>query len=208
MQGLPVASALDRLHQDVFGGHEGQFGAKPRFHHFRIDHQSVGHIDVKVEHRVHAQEGLGNGNAAVGTVIQRPLHPLGGGGNGRVGHFGDHRAGQRAYALATHGVAFIGHGRRADLILFKRFFHLFERLKNPQIAGEFIGALGNTGKHIHHPRVKFPGIGLPADRNHPVKAEFFGNIPFDPVNFFAVTRKQFHKTGLCAGGSFGAEQCQ
>ena len=63
-------------------------------------------------------------DAAVGGVVQRPLQPLNGGGHGRVHGVGHQVAAQGADALGAHGVALVGHGAGADLVLFEGLLHL------------------------------------------------------------------------------------
>jgi len=89
VQLLPVAAALDGLHHDVLGGEEGQVFADGAVNDLLVDVQTVGDILAQAQHGVRAEEALGQGNAAVGGVVERALEPLdarGHGGVGGVGH--------------------------------------------------------------------------------------------------------------------------
>ena len=76
VQGLAVPAALDGIHEDVFRGHEGQLLHDVLFDDLLVDDQVGGHVLIEVQNGVHGQEGLGDGDALVGGVVQGALEPL------------------------------------------------------------------------------------------------------------------------------------
>ena len=95
--------------------------------------QAVRHALAQAQHRVGAEEALRQRDAAVGRVVERALKPLGAGRDGGILQVADDVARQGGDALAAHGVALIGHGRRADLMLLERLFYLFHVLEQTDV---------------------------------------------------------------------------
>ena len=98
---LAVATGLHHSHDHVFGGHEGQLFADAAADHGRVHHHAFADILQNIEHDIGAEEGLGEADTAVGTVIEGALHPLHGGGVLRVGNQGHEVAGQGAAAFGA-----------------------------------------------------------------------------------------------------------
>ena len=115
------------------------------------------------QNRVDGQKGLRDDQPAVGAVVERSFQPLGGGGGGGAGLQAEDKAGQSANPLGAHRIAFVGHGRRADLLGLERFFELLAALQQPQIGGGFRRALGHARQGVEHLGVDFAGIGLAGD---------------------------------------------
>ena len=208
VQILAVAAFFDRFHHDIFGRHERQFFHHAPAHHLVVHDEAGRHVHVNVQYRVHREERFRHRNAFVGGIVQRPLKPLGAGGQRGVERIDDDIAGERADALAAHGIALVRHGGGADLVFLKRLFHLFKRLQDAQIVAEFVGALRKAGQHRQEVGVDLAGVSLPRNRDAPVKPEVGGDARFEFFHFGFVAVKQFHKAGLCAGGALGAEQFQ
>jgi len=117
---------VDGGHHDVFGGHEGQFGVDGAFEDVGVDDEAFDDVGEYDEDGVDGEEGLGDGEAFVGGVVEGAFEPLGGGGlSGGIGE-GDDKAGEGGGAFAAHGVSLVGHCGGADLFLFEGFFQLFE----------------------------------------------------------------------------------
>ncbi|MPM84574.1 hypothetical protein SDC9_131647 [bioreactor metagenome] len=76
MQLLPVAAGFDRLHQDVFGSHEGQLESDPVGDHLRPHLKPVGDIDQKRQNHIDAEEGFRQNQPPVSRIVQRTLEPL------------------------------------------------------------------------------------------------------------------------------------
>ena len=68
----------------------------------------------------------GDGQAAVGGVIERALEPLRRGRYRRVLQIADHIAREGGHALRAHGVSLVGHGGGAYLPRLERLVHLLE----------------------------------------------------------------------------------
>ena len=66
MQHLPVAALFDRVHHYILCRHKWQFTEQSFFDHFRIDLQSVRHVQAKIQDAVDSQESLRDGDPLVG----------------------------------------------------------------------------------------------------------------------------------------------
>ena len=163
-------------------------------------------VDVNVENAVHREERLRNGNALVRRIVQRAFEPLRARGESGIQRIGDDVTRQRAHPFAAHGVALIRHCGRADLILFKGFFHFLEGLQNPQIVCEFIRALRDTAEHGKEISVHFAGIRLSRNGNAAGKSHIFGDQAFQLFDLFFVAVEKFHKARLRARRPLAAEE--
>ena len=85
MEILSVAARLDRGHQDIFGRHERQLRREIGGDDSRIDNQPGSDVLQQQQHRVGSQKCLRDYQPAVGTVVERPLHPLHGRRGGSAG---------------------------------------------------------------------------------------------------------------------------
>ena len=127
VQALAVAALFAHaVHQDVLRCHKGQLLAQMLFHDGGVDLHAARDVDDQVQHRVGAEEGLRDAQAAVGRIVQRPLKPLGRGRDGGVLHVADQIPRKRADPLGAHRVALVGHGRGADLMAFEGLVDLLE----------------------------------------------------------------------------------
>ena len=111
-------------------------------------------------------------------------------------------------ALTAHGVALVGHGRRADLALLERLLHLLEICQQTQVIGELARGLRNAAQHGNHLIVHLAGVRLPGHRHHLVKAHRRGNILLDRPDFRAVAAEELHEGRLCARRALAAQQRQ
>ena len=117
MQLLPVATLIfNAVHQDIFACHERQLLIQMLFAHGRIYLHAGCNVYIKVEDTVNGKESLGDTQPSVCRVIQRALEPLARRGEGCILQIAYDKARKRRYALATHGIALIGHRRRAYLL--------------------------------------------------------------------------------------------
>ena len=201
MEGLAVAAGLHRVHEDVLAGHEGQLLHNVLLDDLLVDHQARGHVFIEVQDGIHRQEGLADGDALVGRVVQGALEPLQGGGHGGVHAVGNDVAGQGADALAAHGVALIRHGGGTHLMGLEGLFDLLHVAQQAQVGGKLVGRLS---------RVCLAGIGLAGDRLDLVriKAHLCGNLPVQFPDLVPVAAKQLQEAGLGAGGSLASQQAQ
>ena len=173
-----------------------------------IDLHAADDVDVQVQNAVHGQEGLRDAETAVGRVVQRPLKPLGGGGEGRVLHVADHIAGQGGDTLGAHGISFIGHGGGADLLCLKGLVHFLQMAHQPDVAGKFGSALGDSAEHLKHGKVRLAGVGLAADLLALVHAHLGGDLLLQQLHLCLVPVKELQKAGAGAGGTLAAQKPQ
>ena len=203
---LAVATPLDGLHHQVLGGDEGQVLIYRAGDDLFIDADAVGDVLHQPQDGVAAQKALGQGDAAVGGIIQSALHPLDGGGHGGVHGIGHEIPGQGADALGAHGVALVGHGGGAHLLVLEGLFQLAVMLQQAHIVGEAVAALGDGGQHVENAAVELAGIGLAGHREDALKAELGGDHPVHLVDLALVSLKQVQEAGLGAGGAPAAQE--
>ena len=210
VQLLPVAALFHRLHHDVFAGHEGQLGHQAAADHLGVDHQPVGDVQHDVQDGVGGQEALRHGHPLVGAVVQRPLKPLGAGGEAGVEHIHHQVAGQGADPLAPHGVALVGHGGRTDLVFLKGLFHLLEVGQQAQVGGKLHAALGDAGQGVEDESVHLAAVGLARHRDDGlgVEAHLPGDGGVHGADLVRIPLEQLHKAGLSAGGALDAPQLE
>ena len=206
MQLLTVAAALHALHEDVFGRKKRHVFVKCFFYNFLIDLEAGHDIYDQPQHRIGAQKRLGHGDAAVRRIVKAALKPLHGGGHGGVGDIGHEVAGQRANALAAHGVALVRHRRRAYLRRAERLFKLPIVLQKANVVCHAIAALGYLAKGVQYPAVELAGVGLPADIEAFFKSEALGQAAVHLIDLAAVIVEQLHEACLRAGGAPAAEE--
>ena len=208
MELLPVAAALDGLHHQVLRGQEGHILPDGLVHHLFVDPQAVCNVLGQAQNGVGAQKALGHGQAAVGRVVQGALHPLDGGSHGSIHGVGHEIAAQGADALTAHGVALIGHGRRADLVLLKGLLQLTVVLQQADVVGHAVDALSHRRQAVQNPGIYLPGVGLAADGEAGVKAEPGSDAAVHLVNLCLIALKEIHEAGLGAGGAPAAQKAQ
>ena len=208
VQFLAVAALFNGLHHDVLTGHKGQFGHHAGAHDLGVNHQAIGDIQQNVQDGIGGQETLGHSDALVGGVVQRTLKPLGAGGHGGVQHVYHQVAAQGADALAAHGVTLVGHGRRTDLVLLERLFHLFKVRQQADVGSHLHSALAQACHGGQHIVVHLAAVGLAAHRHDLGKAHLGADIGLDSFDLGGITAEQFHKAGLGAGGTLDTAQRQ
>ena len=186
MEVLAITARCYGRHQDVLGGHERKLGRQMRADHPRIDHQPVHHVLVERQHGVGGQEPLRQDQAAVGAVVQGAFQPLSGSGGGSAGFEARHEPGQRADAFAAHRVPLVGHGRRADLVLFKGLFDFLAMLQQSQVGGRLVGTLGHSRQHGEHLGIDLPRVGLASDGVGAVEADLLAHELFQVLDLFVV----------------------
>ena len=206
VQLLTVAATLHALHEDVFGRKKRHIFVKRFFYDLLIDPEAGNYIYDQPQNRIGAQKRLGHGDAAVRRIVKAALEPLHGGGHGGVGDIGHEVAGQRANALAAHGIALVRHRRRADLRRAEGLFKLPVVLQKANVVGHAVAALGYLAEGVQYPAVKLAGVGLPADIEAFSKAEALGKAAVHLVDLSAVIVKQLHEACFRAGGAAAAEE--
>ena len=203
VQILTVTARSDRLHQDVLGRHERQFGAQVFRDRGWVDDHSVGNVLHQHQCCVDRQERLRDDQAAVGTVVECTFHPL-----SRRGHRG---AALQAHdkptectdSLAPHRVAFVGHRRAANLFLFKRLFDFFAAGEQADVGGDLVQALPDSGQGVEQLSVDLAWVSLSGDRVDGIKGELFRDSFLEGSHFVLVAREQLEEAGLGSRGALG-----
>ena len=145
VQCLAVAALGHRFHENIFRGHERQFAGHVLLDDLRMNHEPIGDVGHQPQHAVGSQESLGQRQPAIDAIVQRSFQPLSGGGLGGIGGQGHHKARQPAHALGAHGIALVSHGRRADLLRFKRFFDFALVSQQTKVRSKLVGRLSDAG---------------------------------------------------------------
>lgn len=74
----------DAVHKDILGGHEGQLRVQMLGDNGGVDFHAPDNVDIQVQNRVGGQKKPREWTGGGGRVVQRPLKPLGGGGDGGI----------------------------------------------------------------------------------------------------------------------------
>ena len=206
MQRLPVAAALDGLHQQVLRGDKGQILPHGARDDLLVDAQPVRDVLGQTQNRVGAEKPLRHGDTAVGAVVQRPLQPLHAGRHRRVRGVRHQVTRQRADALAAHGVALIGHRGGADLAVLEGLLELTVVLQQADVVCHAVQALGDGGQGVQDAAVHLAGVGLAADVIAAVEAEGGGEAAVHLVDLRAVAVEEVEEAGLRARRAAAAEE--
>ncbi len=145
VQSLAIAALGHRFHEDIFRGHERQFASHVLLDDLGMNHEPVGDVGRQPQHTVRSQKALRQRQPAIDAIVQRSFQPLSGCGLGGTGGQGHHKARQPAHALGAHGIALVSHGRRADLLRFKRFFDFAPVSQQTKIGSKLVGRLTDAG---------------------------------------------------------------
>ena len=172
---LTVSTLLYGFHHNVLGCDKRQLLHHSGFNNLRIYHHVAADVDEQVQNTVHCQERFRYGNSLVGRIVQRSFEPLSRSGDCRVQGIDHDITRQRSDSLRTHRVSLVRHCRRTNLVLFERFLHLSEGLKNSHIVGELGCSLSEAGKCGKHVVIHLSGVGLTGNRNASGKSEIFRN---------------------------------
>lgn len=97
---------MNEAHDDVFRGHEGQFGVDAFLDDGRVDDEAGGDVDEEDEKGVGAEVHVWDEDAADGAVVEGAFEPLGSVGIGGVFVEVCEVAAKTADAFGAHGVAF------------------------------------------------------------------------------------------------------
>ena len=206
MQLLAVAAALDGGHHQIFRRNERQIVGNELCHDLLVDVQPFRHVLHDAQDGVHSKEGLREGDAAVGRVVQCPLEPLCRGSHGRVGRVGHDVARQRADAFTAHGIALIRHGGGADLRGLERLLDLTVVLQKADIGRKPAAALRNRGQDVQDAAVELARVGLAAHVIEPVEAEIGSDPAVHFVDLRAVAVKEREEAGLGTGRAAAAQE--
>ena len=204
MGGLSIRTVPHRRHQQRFRGQEGhlshQVGAAYRW----VGDETLCHISQDAQSCVGRQKSLGQSQSPVGRIVKGPFEPLGGGRLVRVWHQVHHKSCQTTGPLASHGVAFVGHGGRANLLLGDGFFDFSSTREQTNIGGPLVAGGSDDAQRAENLRVHQPWVRLPSHRVQLFGREShaFGHELFQLVHFVVITIKQREERCLGAGGAF------
>ena len=171
-----------------------------------MHHEAAGNVVVDQRDRVRAEEGLGDGDAAVGGVVERALEPLRGRGERGIERVDDDVARQRVDALGAHGVALVRHGGRSDLLFFQRLLDLAQVLQQAHVVRELRRRLGEARQRRGDLRVDLARVRLPAHRIRALDADLLRDELLEAVDFRFVAFEQTEERGLRPRGALDAEE--
>ena len=204
VQFLTVAALFDRFHHDVFACHEREFFSQVLLDYLRIDDQAVTDVAENNQNGVDSHKRLRNDKTSVGGIVQRPFKPL------RCQRHAGRRfqthdkPRQRANAFASHRVAFVRHGGRPDLTLFKRLFHFLAVSQNSDVGRDFVTRLRQSGQDGENLRVQLARRRLTGYGVRFVESHLFADASVQLADFFVIPLKDVKETCLRAGRAFGA----
>ncbi len=208
VQLLPVAAQLHRAHEDVFRGHERHFLVQVPPHHARVHAPAGDQVAAQRQNRVGSEERLGQGDAPVGGIVQRALHPLCGGRPRRIQRVGHDVARQRTHALAAHRVALVGHRRGTDLLALERLVEFLQMRKQAKIGRHLRRALRDAAQNVQHKRVHLAGVRLSGNRHARFETHLARDQPLERPNLGFVAVKQHQKARAGARRALAAQRFQ
>lgn len=161
---LTITTLLHHSHDDVFGGHEGQFLADTTFDDLGVDDHTFKDVLQSSQEDIGGQEGFGERDTTDGAIVQSTFEPLDGTClEGIVDE--DHQvAGQGAHTFASHRVTLVGHGRATNLVLFKRFFDFLEVGQQTDIGGDLVASGTKARERVEDVNVDLARVGLTTHR--------------------------------------------
>lgn len=160
---LPVPARLHDGHDDVLRRHERQLLRDPARDHARVHDQALGHVLQRREHDVRRQERLGQRDAPIRAVIQRPLEPLHARRLQRVLLQNHQVPRERADPLGPHGVALVRHRGRPDLRRLERLLDLLQVREQPEVGRELVRGGPEGGERGEDVDVDLAGVRLGGD---------------------------------------------
>ena len=160
------------------------------------------------EDGVGREEGLGDGHAAVGRIVEGTLQPL---RRRRLRRVGGHRhqpAGEGGDPLRAHRIRLVGHGRGTDLVIGQGLAQLLEAGQQTDVGGELGRRLGNARERVEDEGVDLPRIGLPGHRIRGLKPQLLCNQPIELAHLGVVAVEELEIGGLGPGRALGAAQLE
>ena len=172
VQQLSIATPPDRFHEQPLAGQERKLALEVPSDRARLDLEPARDVVIEDEEGVHGQEQLGKGDPLVRRVVERPLEPLGRGGEIEIAGELDRQPRQPGHPLGPHGIPLVWHRGGADLPGRERLQDLPRVLEEAQVVAE----LGR--RHRHSPqrrrprRVHLARVGLAGHRERPIGVDF------------------------------------
>lgn len=79
-------------------------------------------------------------------------------------------------------------------------------LEKTKVSCHAVAALGYRGQAVQKPAVQFSGISLAADVKAGIESKVRADIAIHLVDFFLVSLKELHETGLCSRSAPAAQE--
>ena len=177
-----------------------------RLDHLRPHDQSGGDVQRDGEDDVRGQEGLGEHDSPNGAVVERAFEPLAGVRLRQVVGESHHVARERADSFAAHGVAFVGHGGGADLVLAERFLHLLQVGEETDVARHLVERRGDAGERGEDVVVGLARVGLSAHGDGLLEAHQLAHAAVQRHHLLLVAVEQLHERGLRPRGALHAAE--
>ena len=161
---LPIPARLHDRHDDVLRRHKRQLLRDPTRDDAGVHDQALGHVLQRREHDVRRQERLGQRDAPVCAIVQRPLEPLHARRLQRVLLQRHQVPRERADPLGPHGVALVRHRGRPDLRRLERLLDLLQVREQAEVRRELVGRCAKRGERGEHVDVDLARVSLRGDR--------------------------------------------
>lgn len=113
---------------------------------------------------------------------------------------------ERAHTLTPHGVTFICHGGRADLVLLERLLHLFRGGKMSNIPTDLLASRAEARHRTDDIRVHLSRVRLRRDGVCIPEPSKLGHKTVELLNFLVVASEDSQERSLGSRGSLGTAE--
>lgn len=205
---LAVAAGLDDGHDNVLGRHEGELLRYPARNDGGVHDETLADVLEGGQEDVGGEERLGQGDTAVGGVVERALEPLDRRGLESVQLENVQVARERAQALATHGVALVRHGGRADLVLLERLLDLLQVGEQTDVGGHLVDGGTERGKGAEDIGVDLTRVGLASDGVGVAEARELSDALVESLDLLVVAIEEGEEGALGTGRALDATEAE
>ena len=205
---LPVATTAHHSHNNVFRGHERQLRSNVAGNNSRVNNKTLTDILQQRQNHISRQERLRDRQAAVGTVVERAFHPLATGRLTSAVEYVTEPASQTAHTLRAHRVTFVRHSTRANLVLFKRLFHLFQVAQETDVRGDLERRRSKGRQRRKHVDIDLARVGLARHRHGIGEFEQLCYALVQSLDLVVVTIKKLQEAGLRTCGALDATEAK
>lgn len=201
-------SLLDERHDDVLGGHEWQLLHNAVLNALGVHDQSAEDVVHQDQQGVGAEVHLGDIDAADGRVVQGALHPLRRVGRDEVCVQVPETAAEGGETLGAHGVALVGHGGAADLVLLEGLFDFLPAGKMSDVCADALAGGAEAADGACDFEVDFAAVGLGGDWVRGGEAGLLGDELVKSLDFVVVAVEDLKETSLGSGGSLDSTEAE
>lgn len=113
---------------------------------------------------------------------------------------------ERAHTLTPHGVTFVSHGGRTDLVLFEWLLHFFSRGEVSNITTNLLASRAKARHRTDNVRVHLPRVCLGRDGICIPESGKLGHKTVKLFDFIMVASKDSQERGLGSSGPFGTTE--